>query len=104
MLSMCVFCVAVLGFVSPDRVLAQSSSCAPRAVVVDRLNDPFGETRQSIGLITGTRLLEVWASEETGTWTITITTASGLTCILATGVAFDSTYWRGPAPDRGDPL
>ena len=34
-------------------------------------------------------VVEVFASSDTGTWTITVTNASGVTCLVASGQAFE---------------
>ena len=64
-------------------------NCAPRPVVVERLSGSYGETRQSIGLGSNNAVVEVFASDDTGSWTITVTMASGMTCLLAAGNAFE---------------
>ncbi len=64
-------------------------NCAPRDVVIDRLADTFGETRQSIGLGANNAVVEVFASDVSGTWTITVTSPSGVTCLVASGQAFE---------------
>ncbi len=74
---------------TPAPSLAQSASCAPRDVVVERLATKYGETRQSMGLGRNSAVVEVFASETTGTWTITVTTSRGLTCLVASGQAFE---------------
>ena len=76
-------------------------NCAERAVVVERLAEGYGETRQSIGLGANNSIVEVFASAETGTWTITVTTPAGLTCLVATGQAFEATaeVLKAPADD-----
>lgn len=68
----------------------QARNCAPRDVVVARLADGYGETRQSLGLGEQGAVVEVFASTETGTWTITVTTANGLTCLVASGQSFET--------------
>ncbi|MDH3264833.1 MAG: hypothetical protein OEM24_12665, partial [Paracoccaceae bacterium] len=65
------------------------SNCAQREVVVERLATGYGETRQSIGLAANNAVLEVFASLETGTWTILVTTPGGPTCLVASGGAFE---------------
>ena len=71
---------------------AQSArNCADRERVVTRLAESYGEVRQSIGLGTNNSIVEVFASNETGTWTITVTSPSGITCLVATGQAFEMT-------------
>ena len=63
--------------------------CADRAQVVNRLADGYGETRQSMGLGRNNTVVEVFASDETGSWTITVTLPNGLTCLLASGQAYE---------------
>lgn len=64
--------------------------CADRAQVVNRLSDGYGETRQSMGIGRNNTVVEVFASEETGSWTITVTLPNGMTCLLASGQAYES--------------
>ena len=66
-----------------------AANCAPRDVVVERLADRYGESRQSMGLGSNNAVVEVFASEETGTWTITVTSVNGLTCMVASGQSFE---------------
>ena len=65
----------------------QARNCGPREIVVERLAEGYGETRQSIGLGANNAVIEVFASEESGTWTITVTTPNGQTCLVASGQA-----------------
>lgn len=67
-----------------------AANCAPRETVVARLASTYGETRQSIGLGSNNSVVEVFASVESGTWTITVTTAAGLTCLVASGQSFET--------------
>jgi hypothetical protein len=67
-----------------------SPICAMRKDVLARLATAYGETRQSIGLGTNDQVVEVFASLETGTWTITVTNPNGLTCLVASGQAFEA--------------
>ena len=68
---------------------AAQQNCAAREVVLGHLTENFGESRQSIGKAPEGRVVEVFASLETGTWTITITLPDGLTCLVASGEAFE---------------
>ena len=72
-------------------------NCAPREMVLERLADKYGETRQSIGLGANNAVVEVFASTDTGTWTITVTTANGLTCLVASGQSFETIAEALPA-------
>jgi hypothetical protein len=77
------------------------ASCGPRAMVLAALADRFGESRRGYGLAGEAAVMEVFASDETGTWTITITTPDGVTCLAASGVGFETLAESLPPP--GDP-
>ncbi len=71
---------------------AQSQSggnCAEHSSVVEQLEQKYGETRQSIGLAANNQVVEVFASTETGSWTIIVTRPSGIACMVAAGQAFE---------------
>lgn len=89
--------LALSAISAPTDVLAQGRNCAPRDAVVERLAERYGESRQSIGLGPNNQVVEVFASTETGTWTITVTTAQGLTCLVASGQAFETLAEALPA-------
>ena len=74
----------------PGTVLAQGQNCATRDKVVERLANKYGESRQSIGMAPKGRVVEIYASLETGTWTITVTTPNGITCLVASGQSFEN--------------
>lgn len=67
---------------------AQTGNCADHAQVVARLAERYGESRQSIGLGSDNAVVEVFASLDTGSWTITVTRPGGLTCLVAAGEAY----------------
>jgi hypothetical protein len=71
---------------------AQGASCANRDIIVERLADKYGETRQSAGLNQNNGIVEIFASAETGTWTILVTMPTGVSCLMAAGKA-----WEGMA-------
>ena len=81
--------------------VAAETQCAPRPVVVAALTEKFGETRHAIGLNGGGNVIEVYGNLETGSWTITVTSPQGITCLVADGSAFVLT--ADPAPPEGDP-
>lgn len=80
-----------------DASAQNGSNCAPREAVVDRLAEGYGESRQSMGLGANSAVIEVFASSETGTWTITVTTPNGLTCLVASGQSFEALAEALPA-------
>ncbi len=73
---------------APSTAIA-GAGCAPHEEVVERLGARYGETRQSIGLDANNAVIEIFASEKSGTWTITMTKASGVTCLVASGQAYE---------------
>lgn len=73
-----------------DRAAAETTrNCAPHSTVVERLAAGYGESRQSIALGANNSVVEIFASAETGTWTITVTSPGGPTCLVASGEAFE---------------
>lgn len=72
-----------------QQVQAQSPNCAPRPDVLQRLAETYGETRRGIGMARQGAVMEVFASDETGTWTITVTLPDGMTCLIAAGEAYE---------------
>ncbi len=68
---------------------AQTRNCAPRADVVRQLAQDYGETRRGVGLARQGAIMEVFASEDTGSWTITITLPDGVTCLVASGQYYE---------------
>jgi len=69
---------------------AQSGNCGARDAVIERLTTKYQETRQSIGLGANNAVVEVFGNANTGTWTITVTLPNGMTCLVASGEAFET--------------
>ncbi|MFK7836680.1 MAG: hypothetical protein AB8B60_10700 [Sulfitobacter sp.] len=89
---------AALYLVSTTDLAAQTNrNCAPREAVVERLAEGYGETRQSIGLGSNNSMVEVFASSETGSWTITFTMPGGMTCLVASGQSYETVADALPA-------
>lgn len=77
--------VVGLGFAA---IPAHAASCANRDTVVERLESQYDEVFSAGGLQTirnKQTLVEVWSSQETGTFTVMLTTPDGLACVVATG-------------------
>ncbi len=75
-------------------------TCGPRDAVTSALADRYGETRRGVGLGDGNMVMEVYASSETGTWTILITRPDGLSCLAASGSGYEALTDAMP---EGDP-
>jgi len=92
---------AAIYLVATTEVAAQArGNCAPRDAVIERLAERYGETRQSVGLGANNAVVEVFASDETGSWTITVTSPNGLTCLVASGQSFEEVAEALPASDK----
>ncbi|WP_298850601.1 hypothetical protein [uncultured Ruegeria sp.] len=72
-----------------QHVQAQGQNCAPRKDVLERLTDTYGETRRGLGLARQGAVMELFASNQSGSWTITVTLPNGVTCLVASGQAFE---------------
>ena len=65
-------------------VLGQTPRCAPRALVVEKLAT-YGESQTGMGLQGANRILEIWSSASTGSWTVLMTFTDGRSCVMAAG-------------------
>lgn len=64
---------------------AQNTNCGPHAAITAQLAERYGESRQVIAMTADDAVMEVFASAETGSWTVTITRAGQPTCLVAAG-------------------
>ncbi|SIO20514.1 hypothetical protein [Vannielia litorea] len=71
-------------------LVAQSADgpCGKREYFVDQLVDTYQEQPVAGGLQSENSLVEIWASKETGSFTILVTGADGVTCVALTGEDF----------------
>ena len=76
---------AVFGMAAAAPPASAQTPCTDLATMIRTLQDRHGETHQATGLQGSVQLMEMWASEETGTWTILITKPDGKSCIVAAG-------------------
>lgn len=91
---------AALGTALPAAAQQQNRNCAPHAAVVENLSKKYGEARRSIGLDSRGALVEVFVSTASGSWTITLTSPQGTTCLIASGQSFETLAEALPA--KGD--
>ena len=73
---------------APVATGAQQTNCGPREGIVERLAEKYQETRQAIGLGMNNTVLEMFANTESGTWTIIVSSPSGISCVAAVGGDF----------------
>lgn len=76
--------------VLPQGANAQRMLCAERDMVLAQLSGRYGEQVRGMGLAPNNRIMEVFVSEETGSWTITVTSADGTMCLMAAGQHFEA--------------
>jgi len=69
---------------------AAQTVCGKREDIILQLERKYGETRRSVGVQQGRGVVEVFASRETGSWTILVTDARGMTCLMAAGEAYEA--------------
>lgn len=70
---------------------AFAQNCAEREHVIAKLQDNYSEELAFGGLqkTRGTQsVMEVWTSKKTGSYTVLVTQANGITCIVAVGTDF----------------
>jgi hypothetical protein len=63
--------------------------CGPRDKIAAVLGQRFQENRQALGLSGQSAVIELFVSMA-GSWTMTSTNTNGLTCIVATGEAWQA--------------
>lgn len=84
----------VLGLMLVAPVAVQAQACGQRGTIAEVLSGTYGETMRAVGQIDGKTVLEVWATPDGATWSLLVTKASGLSCILHAG-----TDWLQAPPD-----
>lgn len=82
--------LAGLVLLAASPAVAQSPQCGPREAVLEQLTEKFRENRRAIGLGGSGQVMELFASDETGSWTITVTLPNGMTCLMASGQAYEA--------------
>ena len=63
---------------------AQAAVCMEHKILVSYLTQEYSEAPRALGLVTDSNVMEVYVSKK-GTWTIVLTTAQGVACIVAAG-------------------
>jgi len=76
---------------------AYASHCADRDLVVERLQSKYHEELAAGGIqkaAATNAIVEVWASHESGTFTVLLTRPDGVTCVMATGTDWHQLDWQ----------
>ena len=93
--------LGLAGLILVPATARAAPQCAAHDIVAQSLATQFGEVRRSIGLAQDNTVMELYAATETGTWTLTVTLPTGMTCLVAAGNNFKTTADTLPA--KGDP-
>lgn len=95
--------VAVILSFSGGISTAGTVSCGPRVSIVEKLGEVYGESRRGAGLMAGEdALVEIYVSEESGTWTVLKSLPNGISCIMAVGS--DWAVYASEFIPTGDPV
>lgn len=87
------FLVAAVLILAATPASGQAVPCAPRDVVLSTMLERYGEVLTGVGVAGGGVLVELLVAPGGATFTILATTASGISCLQATGEG-----WRTVAP------
>jgi hypothetical protein len=89
---------AAVIFILTTQAGAQTAqNCGPRETVVARLAQGYGETQHALGIGSNNTMIEVYASPQSGSWTILVTLPTGHSCLIASGQSFESVVETLPA-------
>jgi hypothetical protein len=86
---------------SATQIAHGAPQCDSRDAVTALLADRYGETRRTVGIAGQAAVMELYASDETGTWSITMTLPDGRMCLMASGSNHEVVTEELPA--KGDP-
>ena len=89
-------CVVVSQTVWADSAVAQQQ-CSQRTQVVEHLAKKYKEAQIAVGVTGKGALVEVLSTEDGGTWSILLTNAQGVSCLVASGEG-----WRVKEPRLED--
>lgn len=70
---------------------AIASTCGERGEVIQQLESQYSETLTAGGIQTApskNSVVEIWSSDTTGTFTVLMTQANGISCIVAVGTDY----------------
>jgi hypothetical protein len=85
------------GVILATQIAFSQPQCDARDRVVALLAERYGETRHALGLAGEAAVMELFAAEATGTWTVTVTLPDGQMCLVASGSDFQTMTEELPA-------
>lgn len=93
--------LGLAGMLAAADIAHGAPQCDSRDAVTSLLADRYGETRRSVGIAGQAAVMELFASDATGTWSITMTLPDGRMCLMASGSNYETVTEELPA--SGDP-
>ena len=79
------------------QIAHSAPQCDSREAVTALLADRYGETRRGLGIAGQSAVMELYATEATGTWSITLTLPDGRMCLMASGANYETVTEDLPA-------
>ena len=76
---------ALIAYVLPA---AAVTVCYPRDQMLSYISRDFDATKQAVGILRPSSVMEVWVSDKDGDWLIVTTDLEGSSCIVAYGEDF----------------
>ena len=83
------------------QIAHSAPQCDSREAVTALLADRYGETRRSLGIAGEAAVIELYAADTPGTWSITLTLPDGRMCLMASGSGYETVTEDLPA--KGSP-
>ena len=84
MIAKSVILTAFVGLWGLSSPAAATSLCEKRDAIVVKLKEIYNENHVASGLESASKMVEIWTGAN-GTWTILVTRASGISCVVASG-------------------
>ena len=85
------------GMLAAAQIAHSAPQCDSREAVIALLTDRYNETRRAIGIAGEAAVMELFAAETTGTWSITMTLPDGRMCLMASGSNYETVTEDLPA-------
>jgi len=85
------------GMLAAAQIAHSAPQCDSRETVTALLADRYDETRRAIGIAGEAAVMELFAAETTGTWSITMTLPDGRMCLMASGSNYETVTEDLPA-------
>ena len=84
----------IFGMAAIPPPVAAQSQCMPRALLTEQLHEQYGEALLVEGMVDPRQIIEFWVAPEGQSWTVLLSRADGLSCVLSAGMG----WLPAPAP------